>query len=191
MERSCAKWRVLLCLVGALALFVASGCAVDRQTVKHAVLPDPVGPDIEEDVICEECQPELPEGYILPVEHASLRISCPFGARRGGGRHHRGMDMEVPEGTPVVASQNGITSFSGTDGAFGDIIIIAHEDGSETAYAHLKTRFVTENDPVRQGQVIALVGRTGNATAYHLHFEIRKNGVPVDPYPWLPLAAAK
>lgn len=99
--------------------------------------------------------------------------------------------MEVPEGTPVVASRNGITSFSGTDGAYGDIIIIEHEDGSETAYAHLKTRFVMESDPVNQGQVIALVGRTGNATAYHLHFEIRKNGVPVDPHPWLPLAAAK
>gem|GEM_PF-1229140 len=186
-----SKWRLLVCLGAMVAFSVVCGCAIDRQTVRHTVLPDPVGPNIEEDVICETCPPELPEGYLLPVKHPSLRISCPFGARRGGGRHHKGMDMQVPEGTPVVASRDGTTRFSGTDGAFGDIIIIAHEDGSETAYAHLKTRFVTENDPVRQGQVIALVGRTGNATAYHLHFEIRKNGVPVDPYPWLPLAAAK
>lgn len=59
--------------------------------------------------------------------------------------------MQVPEGTPVVASRDGTTRFSGADGAYGDIIVVEHEDGSETAYAHLKTRFVAENEPWTRG----------------------------------------
>lgn len=152
------------------------------------MLPDPVDPEMEE-IVVEETVPEMPEGLILPVVHPRIRVSSSFGEKRGKSRWHKGVDFEVPEGTPVVATQAGVTRFSGSGGAYGELIVIGHEDGTETAYAHLKIRYLAENEPVAQGDEIGLVGRTGNATANHLHFEIRRDGVRVDPKPWLSLAA--
>lgn len=115
-----------------------------------------------------------------------MRISSHFGEVRGGGRRHKGIDLSVPQGTPVVATASGQTVFSGWHGAYGNIIIICHGKGLETAYAHLKKRLICVGDYIRRGEKIGLVGATGNATGPHLHYEIRKNGVRVNPKPWLP-----
>jgi len=88
-----------------------------------------------------------------------------------------------------MASHEGITRFSGWDGAYGKIVILGHESDYETAYAHLCECYVEENETVRQGQIIGRVGCTGNATGSHLHFELRKNGEPVDPNAFLSVAA--
>ncbi len=94
--------------------------------------------------------------------------------------------MEAPSGTNVLATASGRVTFSGRHGAYGNIIVVDHDNGYETAYAHLKQCLAKKGDAVQCGQVIGQVGITGNATAYHLHYEVRLNNVPIDPAPWLP-----
>jgi hypothetical protein len=111
-----------------------------------------------------------------------------FGARGG---EHRGIDIEVGNGTPVHASARGIVTFAGLSGAYGNLIIIAHADGYSTRYGHLSTIQVHVADIVNAGEQIALSGGikgaygSGDATGPHLHFEIRLNGVAVDPLKYL------
>ena len=76
--------------------------------------------------------------------------------------------------------------FSGRESSYGRIIEIAHPNGLSTVYAHNSANFVRAGDKVKTGTVIGAVGRTGRATADHLHFEIRRQGVPRDPLPLLP-----
>jgi murein DD-endopeptidase MepM/ murein hydrolase activator NlpD len=122
---------------------------------------------------------------IWPVTQHT-RISSRFNQKRGRGRLHKGIDMEAPSGTSVLATASGEVTFSGRYGAYGNVIVVDHDNGYETAYAHLKQCFAKKGDKVQCGQVIGQVGITGNATAYHLHYEVRQNGVPIDPSPWLP-----
>ncbi len=174
-------------LLSFCACLINPGCAHNRSEVRLEPIMPPPEPAL---VVEETAQPSpLREGYIIPVEHPSLRISSDFGARRGGGRYHKGIDFDVPEGIDVMASHEGITRFSGWDGAYGKIVILGHESDYETAYAHLCECYVEENETVRQGQIIGRVGCTGNATGSHLHFELRKNGEPVDPNAFLSVAA--
>ena len=105
---------------------------------------------------------------------------------RSSGRRHKGIDIAVPHGTRVIATASGTTAFSGWQDAYGNIIIINHGKGYETAYAHLYQRIANTGDHVRRGQIIGLVGATGNATGPHLHYEVRRDGMPVNPEPWLP-----
>lgn len=96
---------------------------------------------------------------------------------------HPGVDMAADQGTPIYAAETGVVVFAGwhRDG-YGELIIIDHGDGWTTYYAHLSTRFVGCGDQVSKGQYIAQMGMSGNATGIHLHFEIRENDVPQNPY---------
>ncbi|MCC5794147.1 MAG: peptidoglycan DD-metalloendopeptidase family protein [Chromatiales bacterium] len=98
-------------------------------------------------------------------------------------RAHRGVDYAAPTGTPVMASGNGRIIFRGWQNGYGNTVIIQHSDNITTLYAHL-SRFNPQfphGARVRQGDVIAYVGATGLATAPHLHYEFRRNGVHLDP----------
>lgn len=86
----------------------------------------------------------------------------------------------------MVAAAAGVVTFCGRHGAYGNIIEIDHGNNCETAYAHLKECLVNKGECVQQGQQIGQVGITGNATAPHLHYEVRQKGVPVNPEKWLP-----
>ena len=99
---------------------------------------------------------------------------------------HQGIDIVVPRGTPVRATADGVVKFSGRQRDYGNIIVLDHGGGMETAYAHLDARLVTADEKVRQGQTIGKVGKTGNATGVHLHYEVRVNGCCVDPAAYLP-----
>lgn len=123
---------------------------------------------------------------IWPINHSGMRITSQFGEARSGGRRHKGIDIAVPEGTPVMATASGETTFAGWQGAYGNIIIIRHGKGLETAYAHLKKCYARVGKHVCRGDKIGLVGTTGNATGPHLHYEVRQNGIRVNPKPWLP-----
>lgn len=125
---------------------------------------------------------------IWPIQHPNAVISSPFGETRGA-RRHQGIDIAVPAGTPVYATANGRVVFSGTQTNYGHLVHLDHAGGIATLYAHLDARTVRQGDAVRRGQVIGNVGRSGNATGPHLHYEIRRNGIPVDPRPYLPGAA--
>ena len=107
------------------------------------------------------------------------KITSKFGIRRG--RRHNGIDIKAPEGTPVRASESGKVIFSGYIRGYGNVIIIKHKGGWYTVYAHNKYNVVKKGEWVKKGQVIAYVGRTGRATAPHLHFEIRRGKKPVNP----------
>jgi peptidoglycan hydrolase-like protein with peptidoglycan-binding domain len=114
------------------------------------------------------------------------RIGDGFGAPREGRRTHTGVDFPVPYGTRVGAAGVGVTEFAGwNSGGYGNLVVIRHRLGYTTWYAHLSsiTTWVGEN--VVGGTRIGYVGSTGHATGPHLHFELRRNAVPIDPVPYL------
>ncbi len=99
----------------------------------------------------------------------------------GDGRNHQALDIASPSGTPIYAAQSGTVVTSTYISSYGNYIIIDHGNGYQTCYAHASKLYVSVGESVAQGQVVAAVGSTGNSTGNHLHFEIRKNGVKVDP----------
>ncbi len=113
-----------------------------------------------------------------------------FGAPRGGGRRtHNGVDLYAPIGTPVAASERGFVETGNHPGGYGLFIRLHHENDYVTVYAHLSKILVENDDFVEKGDIIGKVGRTGNADydnmRPHLHFEIRKNSIPVEPMDYL------
>lgn len=109
--------------------------------------------------------------FMWPVPRYT-KVSSTFGSRWG--RHHDGIDIPAPKGTPMVASDGGVVIYSdnGIRG-YGNMIVIAHEGEIFTVYAHNNKNLVDKGDRVRKGQVIGHVGNTGRSTGAHLHFEIR------------------
>ena len=112
-------------------------------------------------------------------------ITSYFGARRWGGRIHVGLDVAAPLGTAVRAPADGVALVAGAYPYYGQVIFLDHGGGFTTRYGHLSTADVKKGDRVERGDVIGRVGATGLATGSHLHYEVRINGVPVDPYNYL------
>ena len=95
---------------------------------------------------------------------------------------HAGIDVAAPYGTPIKAVASGTVTYSGNAGdGFGNYIIISHGNGVQTVYAHCSQLLAYKGQKVRQGEVIAKVGSTGNSTGNHLHLEVRKNGITYNP----------
>ncbi len=116
-------------------------------------------------------------GYIWPLNH--IEVSSHFGRRSG--RLHTGIDLRAPRGTPIYASAPGRVIFSGYNRGYGHMIVIDHGSGIETAYAHNSRNIAKKGQRVKQGQIVAMVGRSGNATGYHVHFEFRRHGHALNP----------
>ena len=106
-------------------------------------------------------------------------ITSPYGMRWGA--MHSGVDIGSAQGTAIKAADNGTVTFSGWNGGYGYIVKIDHGNGTSTTYAHASKLLVSKGDSVTKGQVIALVGNTGNSYGAHLHFEIHVNGKHVNP----------
>ncbi|MBQ3059795.1 MAG: M23 family metallopeptidase [Desulfovibrio sp.] len=104
--------------------------------------------------------------------------SSPFGRGR---QLHKGLDISNRTGTPIVATAQGTVILSGRDGAYGICVEINHGGGIVTKYAHLNKTLVENGQWVKRGQVIGHMGMTGRSTGPHLHYEVRLNGVPVNP----------
>jgi murein DD-endopeptidase MepM/ murein hydrolase activator NlpD len=117
-------------------------------------------------------------------------ITSPFGMRLDPVMHqwwlHTGIDIGVPEGTPVHAACGGSVLYSGWMTGYGNVVIIDCGNGISTLYAHAESLLVHVGETVSQGQEIDLAGMTGWATGPHVHFEIRVNGKPINPLPYLP-----
>ena len=94
---------------------------------------------------------------------------------------HDGVDIAAPNGTPVRAAASGVVIWAGPRGTYGNQIRIKHDDETETSYAHLSKIAVSTGATVSQGEIIGYVGSTGRSTGNHLHYEVRKNEVPIDP----------
>lgn len=106
-------------------------------------------------------------------------ITSPYGARWGA--FHSGVDIGAPAGTAIKAADSGMVSFAGWSGSYGYMVRIDHGNGFSTLYAHASRLLVSQSDVVEKGQVIALVGNTGNSYGNHLHFEIHQNGKHTNP----------
>jgi murein DD-endopeptidase MepM/ murein hydrolase activator NlpD len=118
--------------------------------------------------------------FILPLRG---RITSLYGVRVLSGRKefHSGIDISSPLGSNIVAAENGRVSYSGYMRDYGNVIILSHDEGYSTVYAHNSVNLVKKGQYVKKGSVIAKVGRTGNATGSHLHFEVRLRGKPLNP----------
>ena len=119
-------------------------------------------------------------GLIWPVNGP---VTSPFGSRWG--RMHEGIDIGAPSGTPIRAAAAGRVIIAGWVGGYGNLIVIDHGGGIATAYGHQSGLAVASGAQVELGDVIGYVGCTGHCFGPHLHFEVRVNGVPVDPLGYL------
>ncbi len=122
--------------------------------------------------------------FIWPV---SGRITSYFGGRRIFGRndYHSGLDISTGYGVRVKAADGGTVTFAGWKGTYGKLVIITHDNGIKTYYAHNSSLDVSAGDKVSQGQTIARVGTTGRSTGPHCHFEVRVRGSAVNPLNYL------
>ncbi|MFN2469309.1 MAG: M23 family metallopeptidase [Gaiellaceae bacterium] len=116
---------------------------------------------------------------VWPLPRPYTAISSPFGPR--GGRLHAGIDVPAPIGTQIFAADTGTVVIAGPTGGYGNYTCIQHTKSLSTCYAHQSRFAVRPGEDVQKGQVIGLVGNTGNSTGPHLHFETRIGGKPVDP----------
>jgi murein DD-endopeptidase MepM/ murein hydrolase activator NlpD len=116
------------------------------------------------------------------------RVIAGFGPKTGGAQND-GINLAVPEGTPVKAADDGVVAYAGNElKGYGNLVLIRHANGFVSAYAHASELLVKRGDTVKRGQVIANAGQTGNVTSPQLHFEIRKGSTPVDPAQYLAAA---
>ena len=129
--------------------------------------------------------PAVESGPIAFAWPASGPITDPFGMRMHPVTHqwrmHNGLDIGAPMGATITASAPGKVIYAGWEGGYGNTIIIDHGSATSTLYGHCSQLFVSEGQDVQRGQAIGAVGSTGVSTGPHLHFEIRINGVAVDP----------
>lgn len=119
----------------------------------------------------------------------NYRLTSSFGGRsdpfRGTRRMHNGLDMAGPVGTPIYATADGVVTRSSWFGGYGRYISINHGGGIETRYGHMSELLVGEGVRVRRGQLIGRMGSTGRSTGSHLHYEVRIDGQPVNPVPFM------
>jgi murein DD-endopeptidase MepM/ murein hydrolase activator NlpD len=108
-----------------------------------------------------------------------------FGSKSNG-QTNDGIDVAVPENTPVKAADDGVVAYAGNElKGYGNLVLVRHPSGYVTAYAHAKELLVKKGDPIKRGQVIAKSGQTGNVEVPQLHFEVRKGTAPIDPMQFL------
>jgi murein DD-endopeptidase MepM/ murein hydrolase activator NlpD len=125
---------------------------------------------------------EASPGFRWPVRG---RIIAGFGPKPNG-QQNDGIDVAVPENTPVKAAEDGVVAYAGNElKGYGNLVLVRHPNGYVTAYAHAKELLVKRGDQIRRGDVIAKSGQSGNVDAPQLHFEVRKGSAPVDPMQFL------
>lgn len=126
--------------------------------------------------------------FVMPV---AGRAASGYGLRadpiHGGMVNHPGFDLAAASGTRVAAAAGGTVVHAGPAGTYGNLVTVRHDNGFETRYAHLSQVDVKVGDVVEAGAELGKVGTTGYSTGPHLHFEIRRDGVAIDPAPLLPL----
>jgi murein DD-endopeptidase MepM/ murein hydrolase activator NlpD len=127
---------------------------------------------------CYETGPSVPTHW--PLDRAGVITRGPVGPG-GSAEVHQGLDIAVARGTPIRAAGGGLVRDAGRDAEYGLFVRLEHPDGYTSMYGHASRLLVARGDSVRAGQVIGLSGSTGRSTAPHLHFEVLRNGEPIDP----------
>jgi murein DD-endopeptidase MepM/ murein hydrolase activator NlpD len=163
------------------AIVEANGIA-DRDRIEAGGLLFIPGAATVLDVPATALPRPAPEVRLLSPADGPVRSA--FGPR--GGRMHYGVDIDAAAGSKVRAAADGTVLYAGSSyRGYGQLVILDHGDGVRTLYAHNRRLLASTGQTVRAGEVIAEVGGTGNASAPHLHFEVRLGGRPVDPAPFL------
>jgi murein DD-endopeptidase MepM/ murein hydrolase activator NlpD len=113
------------------------------------------------------------------------KVITSYGAKTNG-KANDGINLAVPEGTPVKAAEDGVVAYAGNElKGYGNLVLVRHSNGYVTAYAHASELLVKRGDSIKRGQVIAKSGQSGEVASPQLHFEIRKGSTPVDPLQFL------
>ena len=113
------------------------------------------------------------------------KVITSYGAKTNG-KANDGINLAVPEGTPVKAAEDGVVAYSGNElKGYGNLVLVRHSNGYVTAYAHASELMVKRGDTIKRGQIIAKSGQSGEVGSPQLHFEIRKGSSPVDPLQFL------
>lgn len=152
------------------------------ESPRSARLVSPAAP-VEEQSAAKTAEPvgKL-ESFRWPVRG---RVIAGFGPKPNG-LQNDGINVAVPEGTPIKAAQDGVVAYAGNElKGYGNLVLLRHSNGFVTAYAHASEILVKKGDIVKRGQTIAKSGQTGAVTSPQLHFEIRKGSTPVDPAQYL------
>jgi murein DD-endopeptidase MepM/ murein hydrolase activator NlpD len=161
---------------------IAAAAPAPQQSVRYAQAnpaPEPV-----------EAAPALKPSETtsaLPTFRWPVRgkVITGYGAKTNG-KSNDGINVAVPEGTPVKAAEDGVVAYSGNElKGYGNLILVRHSNGYVTAYAHASELMVKRGDTIKRGQVIAKSGQSGEVGSPQLHFEIRKGSTPVDPLQFL------
>jgi murein DD-endopeptidase MepM/ murein hydrolase activator NlpD len=124
--------------------------------------------------------PPPPPQFVRP---GTGRLTSSYGARWG--RLHAGIDLAAGVGAPISAVAAGTVASAGSEGGYGRVVRLQHDDGTVTLYAHMSALLVTAGQRVTAGTYLGREGNSGHSTGPHLHFEVRVGDVPVDPTPWL------
>lgn len=140
------------------------------------------------------CAAELfKSSLVYPL--VGTRVSSKYGSRihpvLKKKRHHSGIDLAAPEHAQIRAIHSGTVIYADPHGSYGNLIVIEHESGLTSHYGHCREITVETGTQVNTGELIGTVGSTGRVTGPHLHFEVRKNGKPLDPYKLFPEIALK
>jgi murein DD-endopeptidase MepM/ murein hydrolase activator NlpD len=152
------------------------------EAPRSARVASPAAPPAQETAIKATEPPGGAAGFRWPVRG---RVIAGFGPKANG-LQNDGINVAVPEGTPVKAAEDGVVAYAGNElKGYGNLVLVRHSNGFVTAYAHASELLVKRGDAVKRGQVIAKSGQTGSVTAPQLHFEIRKGATPVDPSQYL------
>lgn len=154
--------------------------------MKDNNLKDPSSLKIDQNLILRGAKPEfsyqdrLDQKFMYPIK---TRITSYYGPRWG--RMHEGLDFAAPMGSPIRAVSSGRVVYSGWATGYGYVVIIQHQRGLRTLYAHNSKLLVSEGESVGKGEVVARSGNTGNSTGPHLHFEVQVNGRPENPLDYI------
>jgi murein DD-endopeptidase MepM/ murein hydrolase activator NlpD len=165
------------------------GALASVRAEKNEAMEDLASLEAEQARVAGALQGAAPPG---PIRQGSGQLIWPlngpvtgvFGESRPG-HMHAGIDIAVPEGTPIRAADSGRVALMGSVGGYGNYTCVQHTASMSTCYAHQSSFATSTGANVSQGQVIGYSGNTGNSTGPHLHFEVRINGTPVDPMGYL------
>jgi murein DD-endopeptidase MepM/ murein hydrolase activator NlpD len=161
---------------------MASAASGPQQSVRLAQATTKVEePVAETPVKAAEATGALPT-FRWPVRG---KVITSYGAKTNG-KANDGINLAVPEGTPVKAAEDGVVAYSGNElKGYGNLVLVRHTNGYVTAYAHASELLVKRGDTIKRGQIIAKSGQSGEVGSPQLHFEIRKGSSPVDPLQFL------
>jgi murein DD-endopeptidase MepM/ murein hydrolase activator NlpD len=174
------------------------GPAPQQQAAAPKAAPQPAQPKVAQatptaNIVAPAADP-LPEPAQTGTTGASNtsfrwpvkgKVIQGFGPKQGGGQND-GINLAVPEGTPIKAAEDGVVAYAGSElKGYGNLVLVRHSNGFVTAYAHASELAVKKGEAVKRGQVIGKAGQTGNVASPQLHFEVRKGATPVDPSQYL------